>query len=60
MASRTSRMSVLRGRPPRGAGRDVRLDQGPLLVGDVAGVMVRSHTTSTSLGPRLFPLWDSL
>src|SRR5208337_683632 len=40
--------------------RDVRLDQGPLCVGDVAGIMVRSHTISTSLEPLLFPLWDRL
>ena len=60
MASTTSRMSVLRGRPPGRSGRDVRLDQGPLLVGDVAGVVVRSHTPSTSLDPLMFPLWDSL
>src|SRR5262245_61218052 len=43
---------------PGGAG-EVRLDPGPLLVGDVAGVVVWSHTTSTSLDPRMFPLWDS-
>ena len=37
--------------PPAGSdGREVRLDQGPLLVGDVAGVVVRSHPPSTSLG----------
>src|SRR5271166_997959 len=40
--------------------RDVRLDQGPLCVGDVAGIMVRSHPISTSLEPLLFPLWDRL
>src|SRR5512135_1376733 len=40
--------------------RDVRLDQGPLCVGDVAGIMVRSHPVSTSLNPVLFPFWDRL
>src|SRR5512135_3090741 len=39
---------------------DVRLDQGPLIVGDVAGVVVRSHPTSTPLAPLVFPLWDRL
>ena len=48
-------------RPPaEGRRGDVRLDQGPLLVGDVAGVIVGSHPISTSLSARLFPLWDSL
>ena len=42
------------------SGREVRLDQGPLRVGDVAGVVVYSHTTSTSLDPLMFPLWDRL
>ena len=47
--------------PSAGANRrDVRLDQGPLGIGDVAGVVVCSHTTTTSLGPLMFPLWDSL
>jgi hypothetical protein len=36
-----------------GGAREVRLDPGPLLVGDVAGVVVRSHTPSTSLDPLL-------
>ena len=40
--------------------RDVRLDQSPLCVGDVAGIMVRSHLVSTSLNPVLFPFWDRL
>ena len=39
-----------------GVDRDVGLDQGPLLVGDVAGVLVRSH--APFYAPR--PLWDSL
>jgi hypothetical protein len=38
----------------------VGLDEGPLLSGEVAGVVVGFHTRSTSLGPQLFPLWDSL
>ena len=47
--------------PPAGVdGRDVRLDQGPLPVGEVTGVVVRFHPLSTSLDPRVFPLWDSL
>src|SRR4051812_44968246 len=47
--------------PSAGADRrDVRLDQGPLLVGHVAGIMVRSHPISTSLEPLLFLLWDRL
>ena len=37
----------------------MRLDQGPLRVGEVAGVVVYSHTLSTSLDPLMFPLWDS-
>jgi len=37
----------------------VRLDQCPLRVGEVAGVVVCSHTTTTSLDPLMFPLWDS-
>src|SRR5262249_18889940 len=46
-------------RPPAaGLGRDVRLDQVPLGIGDVAGVVVRSHPISTMLSPRMFPLWD--
>src|SRR5262249_16907221 len=48
----------LAGSSAGGAG-EVRLDPGPLLVGDVAGVAVCSHTSSTSLDPRMFPLWDS-
>jgi hypothetical protein len=39
---------------------DVRLDQSPLLVGYITGVMVRSHTTLTSLGTLLFTLLDRL
>src|SRR3954451_18200163 len=47
--------------PPAGLdGRDVRLDQGPLRVGEVTGVVVRFHPLSTSLNPSVFPLWDSL
>src|SRR6185503_7611176 len=46
--------------PPSGwSGREMRPDQGPLCVGEVAGVVVCSHTTSTSLDPLMFPLWDS-
>ena len=40
--------------------RDVRLEQSPLRVGDIAGVTVRSHPIATSLGTRLFPFWDRL
>ena len=43
-----------------GFGREVRHDQGPLDVGDVAGVMIRSHGITTTVGPRLFTLWDRL
>src|SRR3954447_20984306 len=46
--------------PAAGADGVVGLNQGPLLVGEVAGVVVVFHTRSTSLGPQLFPLWDSL
>ena len=50
----------LAGPPAAGFGGDVGLDQGPLGVGDVAGVMVCSHAITTSVTPGLFPLWDSL
>ena len=50
----------LAGPPAAGFGRDMGLDQGPLGVGDVAGVMVHSHTITTLVTPRLFPLWDRL
>src|SRR6516165_4756874 len=40
--------------------REVALDQGPLRVSDVAGIMVCSHPISTSLDPVSFPLWDRL
>ena len=43
-----------------GFGRDVGLDQGLLDVGEVAGVMVHSHSTTTTVRPRLFALWDRL
>src|SRR5262249_11743417 len=37
--------------PPAGSGgREVRRDQGPLLVSDVAGVVLSPHPLSTSLG----------
>jgi hypothetical protein len=29
--------------PPAGVNRDERLDQGPLLIGDVAGILISSH-----------------
>jgi hypothetical protein len=44
----------LRGRPPGYTG--IRLDRGPLLVGQVTGVLLSSHTPSYALGP---PLSDS-
>src|SRR4051794_3817765 len=48
-------------RPPAaGLGWEVRLDRAPLGIGEVAGVVVRSHPTSTTLNPRMFPLWDRL
>ncbi len=50
----------LAGPPAAWLGREVRLDQGPLGIGDVAGVVVRSHTNSTMLSPRMFPFWDRL
>jgi hypothetical protein len=34
----TSHMSVVSGRPAAGVHRDMRLDQRPLLVGNVAGI----------------------
>jgi hypothetical protein len=37
----------------------MRLDQDPLRVGDVAGVVV-SHAPATTPGRKMFPLWDSL
>ena len=43
-----------------GFGRDVGLDQGPLGVGEVAGVMVPSDTFTTPDTPRLFSFWDRL
>ena len=43
-------------RSPAGVDGDVWLDQGPLGIGDVAGIMVDSHTPFYA--PR--PLWDSL
>jgi hypothetical protein len=39
-----------------GVNGDVGLDQGPLRVGDVAGVMLRSHSTFYAS----HPLWDRL
>ena len=50
----------LAGPTAAGFGRHVGLDQGPLRVGDVAGVMVHSHTNTTLVTPRLFSLWDRL
>ena len=50
----------LAGPSAAGLGRDVRLDQGPLGVGDVAGVVVRSHPIPTTHSPLMFPLWDRL
>ncbi len=49
----------LSGPSPGRGGREVRLDQGPLHVGDVAGVVVRPHTPSTPLDAPMFPFWDS-
>jgi site-specific DNA recombinase len=44
-------------RPPAGwGGREVGLDQGPLLVGEVTRVVVVWHTTSTPLEAPVFPL----
>ena len=48
----------LAGPPAAGFWRDVGLDQGPLGVGEIAGVMVHSHTMTTSATTRLFTLWD--
>src|SRR5207248_8994808 len=39
-----------------GVNGDVGLDQGPLLVGDIAGVRLRSHDSLYAA----HPLWDSL
>ena len=50
----------LAGPTAAGFGRHVGLDQGPLRVGDVAKVMVHSHTNTTLVTPRLFSLWDRL
>src|SRR5262245_40052201 len=49
----------LSGSPSEWSGREVGLDPGPLRIGEVAGVVVCSHTPSTSLDPKMFPLWDS-
>jgi hypothetical protein len=38
----------------------VGLDQSPLVVGEIAGVTVHSHTMTTPATPRLFTLWDRL
>ena len=43
-----------------GFGRDVRLDQSPLGVGQVAGKMEASQGITTTVSPRLFTLMDSL
>ena len=43
--------------PPAGVDGDVRLDQGPLRVGDVAGVGLGSHTPFYAAR---HPLWDRL
>ena len=48
----------LAGPAATGFGRDVGLDEGPLGVGEVAGVMVHSHAITTPISPKLFPLWD--
>ena len=50
----------LAGPPAAGFGREVGLDQGPLGVGEVAGVMVRFSYHYYAVTPRLFPLWDRL
>src|SRR5512135_3504375 len=48
-------------RPPAaGLGREVRLDQVPLGIGDVAGIVMRSHPSSTTLRLLMSPLWDRL
>src|SRR3982751_4703810 len=44
----------LAGPPAAGLGREMRHDQVPLGIGDVAGVVVGCHTTSTMLSPRMF------
>jgi hypothetical protein len=36
------------------------LDQGPLVISEVAGVMVHSHTITTLDTLRMFTLWDRL
>src|SRR5262249_18761979 len=41
-------------------GRQVGFDQGPLGIGEVAGVMVYSHAITTPETPQMFTLWDRL
>ncbi len=43
------------GPPAAWLGREVRLDQDPLGIGDIAGIVVRSHTNSTMLSPNCSP-----
>ena len=42
-----------------GLGGEMGLDQGPLGVGEVTGIVVRSHTPTPPVTPQLFALWDS-
>jgi hypothetical protein len=37
----------------------VGLDQCPLVIGEIARVMVHSHAITTHVTPRMFDLWDS-
>ena len=41
-------------------GRQVGSDQGPLRIGEVAGVMVHSHAITTPNAHQMFTLWDRL
>src|SRR4051794_18377700 len=42
-----------------GLGGQVGLDQCPLVIGEIARVMVHSHAITTLVTPRMFDLWDS-
>src|SRR5262249_39006837 len=39
---------------------EMGLDQGPLVIGKVAGVMVHSHAITTPITCQMFTLWDRL